>query len=566
MSEKSKNIILDQLYVPKLGKLIPEPDITGNIEYKLRLDKKDLDKKENMIAQMLWRMNEGRNLYGKYEAHYILGVYDDGKFSNMTEGEIQHSTNILRGIVRKANAKIISEKIYIFPNNKMVSHVIIHKDYKNRRIPESNIMILGASDVGKSSLMGHLTHGQEDDGNGFSRKLVLRHIHEKSTGITTSPKYDTIGFSDSNLINYSIGIEFTMENIYQSSEKLINLIDLPGGLKYIKTIIYCMSATIPDGIIVCIPSINTEENKTLEDFVNKNYDIYRLIITFCVLYNIKPIIVFTKRDLINNSEKKQNSEEIQNVLKLFNTWTEELSLNSDKLIKNNGECDKLDIFNIDSDSESEPEPENLLNLKKNNIICLSNITGEGYDELINVLSKYNSKVKYDKDNKTLFTFNDVFTIPDTGTIYHGTLKYGNISVDDTINILCHGNITKHKIKSIQRKTLNVDKLFPNESGSLQFYGCNNKYIDKTALIIDKKWEKYINTSIQATSYFSNVKIKMQQYLMFIGNNIVTVLLTNKNKDKNIFNITCIAEQSFLKDTNFAVLKDEQHNYFFIKLL
>src|SRR5579872_5643477 len=94
--------IIDLLYLPKEGKLIPEPDQSGNIEYKLRLDKKDIKKRDNMISQMLWRMNEGRNQYGRYEAHYILGVHDDGTFSDMTEQALAHTTNILRGIVKKA--------------------------------------------------------------------------------------------------------------------------------------------------------------------------------------------------------------------------------------------------------------------------------------------------------------------------------------------------------------------------------------------------------------------------------------------------------------------------------
>src|SRR5437868_9831432 len=112
MNNVTKNIVLDILYKPEQGKLIPEPDKSGNIEYKLRLDKKDAEKRDNMVSQMLWRMNEGRNLYGRYEANYILGIHDDGSFSDMTEHDLMKSTNILKGIAKKANAKIVSEKIY----------------------------------------------------------------------------------------------------------------------------------------------------------------------------------------------------------------------------------------------------------------------------------------------------------------------------------------------------------------------------------------------------------------------------------------------------------------------
>src|SRR5579872_2158913 len=204
MCEEEKNLVLDILYIPNEGKLIPEPDKSGNVEYKLRLDKKDIEKRDNMVSQMLWRMNEGRNQFGRYEANYILGIKDDGNFSDLNESALNVTTNIFKGIVKKANAKVISEKTYVFPGNKMITHVLVRKDASERDVPETNIFITGPYNAGKSSLMSRLTYGQNDDGNGFSRKLVLRHVHERTSGCTSCSKYDTIGFSGSNIMNYSI--------------------------------------------------------------------------------------------------------------------------------------------------------------------------------------------------------------------------------------------------------------------------------------------------------------------------------------------------------------------------
>ena len=100
---------------------------------------------------------------------------------------------------------------------------------------------------------------QKDDGKGFSRKLVLRHTHEKNSGDTSSIKYDTIGFLDKKIINYDIGLEFGMENIHNTSDRLLNLIDLPGDIKYMKTILFGISS-----ILLKKPSvirIDTELNK-----------------------------------------------------------------------------------------------------------------------------------------------------------------------------------------------------------------------------------------------------------------------------------------------------------------
>ena len=55
----------------------PEDD-EGYIEYKLRLDHIDKQKIDKMTTQMIYRLNEGKLLTGKYVAYYLIGVDDDG--------------------------------------------------------------------------------------------------------------------------------------------------------------------------------------------------------------------------------------------------------------------------------------------------------------------------------------------------------------------------------------------------------------------------------------------------------------------------------------------------------
>jgi GTPase len=554
--------IIDLLYLPTEGKLIPESDKKGNIEYKLRLDKKDMEKRDKMVSQLLWRMNEGYNLYGKYEAHYILGIHDDGTFSNMTEQDLQLSTNILKNITKKANSKIINEKIYVFPVNKMITHIIIRKDYKEKNVPESNIMIMGASSVGKSSLMGRLTYGQKDDGNGFTRKLVLRHRHEKISGTTSQPKYDTIGFTkEKNIINYSVGIDFTLENVYNTADRLLNLIDIPGDIQQsMKTILYTVSSIKPDNIIICIPhsmynildnvSDNISDNKNennenfmdIEEFIKYHTSMYKFIMTVCIVHHIQPIFVLTKYDLLKENNTIMKNENIfTKISTIFNKWMSELNET------NNSTIDFSDSACIN----------------------ISNISDYGYAELVEVLGNYCMTNDHDKNKQfkdKLFIVNDVFMIPDIGTIFHGILKYGVVNIDETVTILCHNVITKQKIKSIHRKTLDVERLLPNESGSIMFYG-NIEKLDKTSMIIDESWQKEIRTHSRIKPIFVCTELKSQQYTLFVENNIVTVLLTQTKTDlETIFEINCINNGSFIFDTNIGILKDERQNYFFIQFV
>ncbi len=550
--QNGKNLVLDKLYMVEHHKLQPEPDKSGNIEYKLRLDKKDMIKKDNMISQMLWRLNEGRNKDGRYEAHYILGIKDDGNFSDITEIELNKSLGILKGIAKKANAKIIMDKTYVFYGNKVIIHAIIKKDHRNRNIPEINIMIMGPNFVGKSSLMSGLTYGQKDDGNGFSRKLVLRHSHEKTSGNTSSTKYDTIGFSGKNLINYSVGIEFNMENIYNSSDRLINLMDVPGDFKCIKTIMYSFSSTHPENIIICIPckiihanaEITSEEITT---YIDTNQDMYKFIAMVCVVYNIQPIFVLTKIDTIDNKEIDLKTP----IVDKFNDF-----------IKKHNMIDNKEIINFNNSI----------------FIKVSNVTEEGYNELIDELCTlpFNNaqiirmeKTILDKTkDEKLFVINDAFTIPDTGTIYHGTMKSGSLCVDNEVNVLSHGTIIRKKIKSIHRKTLDVDKLFTNESGSIIFDDKKDKSIDKTGIIIGSFWDNKLTTKSQIIPIIGSFKIKAQQYLLFVSNNIVTINLTiiECGFEKMEYWMTCLGNSRYVLNVDKGILKDEQQNYYFIKFI
>ncbi len=503
--------LIDTLYDSINNKLVPENE-KGNVEYKLRLDLKEKSKKENMVAQILWRMNEGKNETGRHEAHYVLGVNDDGTFSDMTEKDLNQTAHIFRGIVNKANAKVALQKIYVFPNNKMIYYIMIKKKNHDKFVPEFNLMIMGPSDVGKSSMMSRLTFCQKDDGKGFARKLVLRHNHEKSTGVTSSIKYDTIGFNGDTMVNYGMGLEYSLEDIYNSSEKLINLIDLPGDMKYIKTILHSVCSINPDCILILIPLDDIGKLKEQETY-------YSLIRNITDLYKIQPIIVFTKSDI---SKKDVNVDELYSLT-------------------------------------------NSINFEKSSCVKVSNVTDEGYDDLISLIDVNTIQTKQvHNDSYKLFIINNVFKVYDAGLIFHGNMIYGSISVGEVVDVFCNNQIYKKEIKSIHKKTLDVEKLFSGESGCITFR--NSAELDKTSSIINENvlMDMIKNKIIIFPYNCSNEDIKSQQYLFFTSNTITTVNVTRDEITKK-FTLQGANDSKFLilPDQKFGMLKDEQQNIFFV---
>lgn len=598
-----RSLVYSELYLPNEGKLKPEPDKSGNIEYKLRLDRKDAKACTRMVSQMLWRISEGNN-----EAHYILGVHDDGSFSTISETELNITIGVLKGIVKSAKAKVISEKIYVFSGNHLVAHVTIRKDFSHKFVSETKVVICGPYGVGKSTTMSNITYGQKDDGFGFSRTLVLRHQHEKNTGSTSCPKYDTIGFSGKYLLNYAVGVEFNLENIYCMADRMLDIIDVPGDMKYIKTILYIVSSLRPEYLFLCVPLSDTIEtndqkndidklqNKTsgkktlhprvtlstlihdmsIDEMPNveeiedtKYYDVrrdlsnnvkkiiskykkyYGLIVAICTAYKIKPTIIFTKSDTVEFTSNVSKDIEIckQKIGKIFNKW-QNATISKDK---SNAE-DFLD-----------EENSSFIDFCEVPSIAISNVTGQGYDKLIELMSLMKRTTKTTILTKDcLFIVHDIFSIPDVGQILHGTLTSGVLNTNDEVKILCSNCVLMKKVKTIQRKTIGVDRLNTGETGSITLYGRSDKNIDKTSVIFNGEWTKQIFTTCKVRPLFKNMHIRPQQYMLFVHNCTVIVNLTIS--EDSTFNLTCINGTHFFCDTDIGVLKDELNDYHFIKIL
>jgi GTPase len=506
------DIIYDKLYIKDENKLIPESEET-NIEYKLRIDLKSKESKDNMISQMLYRMNIGKNLYGDYIAHYVMGVMDDGTFP-VKELKIKSKTfkkmfNIFQKLCDRANCDIIDYQKYIFPDNHNILYFKIQKNHQIKSLNEFNMILYGANYVGKSSLMSRLCYGQIDDGNGFSRKLVLRHPHEKYSGSTKSNTYDCFGFSDDNLINYSMGVDFTLENIYKASDKIINVIDITAS-KNIKNTIHGLTSNIlnrKNNLIFIL--IDSDIKKCLND----NIRLYQNIKDMCDIIKIEPIVIINKIDLLDNID----------------------DINEDII---------TDFF---GDIE---------------ILKLSNVSDYGFDILINKISGITKYYEDQNFKNNLFAVNSVFTIPDIGNIYHGKLLNGILKIGTEVGIYCNGIKRKKTIKSIQKKTMSVKELNKGESGCITFKNhiAKNK-MSKTSIISNNIDE--INFVNEINIDPLNKNISLQQYMAFIGNQIVIV---NLCKEKESYIIKILDDKKINIFTNFIVLKDEKQKLEFCNIL
>jgi GTPase len=177
----------------------------------------------------------------------------------------------------------------------------------SQQVNGAKICIIGNVDSGKSTLVGVLTKGMNDDGRGSARTRVFNYAHEQGTGRTSSVAQEIMGFD-------SAGNQKTPERFNQNknkywaevvkmSSKIVTLIDLCGHEKYLKTTMFGMVGFAPDyGLIV----------------VGANYGLAKMTkehLGISIALELPFFIVITKIDMAPAEKLKETENEISRLFK-----------------------------------------------------------------------------------------------------------------------------------------------------------------------------------------------------------------------------------------------------------
>jgi GTPase len=469
-------------------KLIPEDEET-NIEYKWRLDKKTQTGLNKMIAQMLWRLEKGYELNGIKHAHYVLGVHDNGEFGLLSKDDINITFNIFAQLIEQCSASI-SDK-YEFNDKTTNSNLIfltITKIYYDTK-PEINIAFVGETMSGKTTTISNLVYGQLDDGNGFARKLIFKHEHEQLSGETSYITNNIIGIKNGELINYSIGLDIESTNITEMSDKILNLIDLPGKTNYLKTTFHALATYKIDCLII---TVNELDNLS----TNPNIQIY---IQYANYRKIPYVILHPKIDI-----KKINDVNTKNIFFVSNTTGVGIV----------NFVHYLDNIQISHHIESP--------------IIIS-----PYDNLLPHVSKINQI-----QSMNIFLVLRMYSSQDIKTIFSGIMKCGSLSIGQQVFLTNGKNNIKTTIKSICKKHMSVHTLNNDEYGTIQFELDTEPYpfINKHMLITTKKYPVYNKFLFNILYNNENIPcIKQNEILtLIISNIIVSVNVTNIHSYNKVY--------------------------------
>lgn len=326
-------------------------------------------------------------------------------------------------------------------------------DSVDLQIPEIRIGVGGNVDAGKSSFVGVITKQVLDNGRGYARSLIMRYKHELESGRTSS----------------------IAQHYIKQSNKIIELVDLAGHEKYLKTTISGISGCLLDYVAMII-NANTGIQQCTREHLNLVYTM-----------KLPMFIVFTKIDICPKNIYIMNIENIKTFYKKkMNLDTKVINTQEELLefIKNYKYGDSFDTVPI---------------------FPVSNVSGSGIDILkqfiFSLISYKNYNLLYDKNVEFCISRNYVVSgiglvvsgVMKSGTIKKGDILYlgpnsdgfirdkNNVIIGESTNLINNqtANYYKVVIKGIHDNFRNsIDILYAGQSGCFNIKPFSNKQILK----------------------------------------------------------------------------------------
>ncbi|XP_061600706.1 GTP-binding protein 2 [Cololabis saira] len=464
-NKKAKTRFSRNLRPSKNTPYLPPEAEEGNIEYKLKLVNPTQYRFEHLATQMKWRLQEGRG-----EAVYQIGVEDNGMLVGLSEEELRASLKTLHRLAEKVGADVTvlreREVDYDSDVTRKIAEVLIRKVPDDQQFLDLRVAVLGNVDSGKSTLLGVLTQGELDNGRGRARLNLFRHLHEIQTGRTSSISFEILGFnSKGEVVNYSESR--TAEEICESASKMITFIDLAGHHKYLKTTIFGLTSYCPDFAMLVV-SANTGIVGTTREHLG-----------LAMALKVPIFIVVSKVDLCTQATVERTVRQLERVLKQPG-------------------CNKVPLVISSTDDAVTAAQQFAMTPSITPIFTLSSVSGESLDLLkvfFNIIPPLSNSKEQEElmQQLTEFQVDEIYTVPEVGTVVGGTLYSGICREGDHLVVgpTESGQFHKLTVGSIQRNRSACRVLRAGQAATLALGNFDRSLLRKGMVMVSPEMDPTI---------------------------------------------------------------------------
>ncbi|CAI5729936.1 unnamed protein product [Peronospora destructor] len=342
------------------------------------------------------------------------------------------------------------------------------------------LAFVGNVDSGKSSLIGTLIKGDLDDGRGSSRQAIFRHKHEMESGRTSSVATAYLGFDDcgEQILSKRAGKLIPWAELAKMAHKRIQLIDLAGHEKYLKTTVFGLTGMQPDVVVVVIGANMGVKRMTKEH------------LAIAVALEIPIVVALTKIDIAPKNVAKETLTTARQILRRYGKMvmlvkTMEQAITAAKGIPSNRVTPILPISSVTGDGlanlrrilyETSPSALFKAGLSASTLVTTKSINQEESIEL--PVDAGESKKTVAVNNVIEMPIDETYQVPGVGFILAGTLVTGSFKVNDVLQIGpdFSGNFYKVTVRSMESMYMPLKELVPGQTAALAVRSINKKFL------------------------------------------------------------------------------------------
>ncbi|KAG0031590.1 GTP binding protein [Podila clonocystis] len=458
-------------WVNHQGSLPPEVDIEGNIEYKLKLIATAPDRFEHLVTQLKWRLSEGHG-----SAIYEIGVADDGSFVGLSPEDMDVSLKTLHRmaeflkadvtILRKVSVEStqhfqrdqdgegvpqddsltpLSRRVFTNsgsprtePEYLVVEAKVTSRLADEHHFLEIRVALVGGPDAGKSTLLGRLAHGIADNGRGKARLNLLRHRHEISSGRTSSISHEIMGFTaKGETVNYNTTNISSWQEVCESSAKVVTLLDTCGHPRFLKTTISGLTGHSPDYACLVVDSrVGGVSEMTKEH------------LALSTALGLPTFVVVTKMDVATRDQLRATVTALMTLIRATgSSCLPSVHNSSPSTSFSNPDPSVLKFLPVivhnEKDLESVVKRFSGVEVIEEKgavaipILLLSSVTGENVgllEKFLYLLPKppLMGQTEGDSQDPACYQIEEIYNIPDIGTVVGGFLHSGKIEVHKNV--------------------------------------------------------------------------------------------------------------------------------------
>jgi len=394
---------------------------------------------------LTWKNDMQSHLVATGEAIYELVCTDDD--------QLAVSVSTLESVAKAAGAgtKVIRSRKNA--EGKAVAEVLVRRLVPSDVPVEVRVAAVGNVDSGKSTLLGVLSSGSLDDGRGSARASMFHHPHEILTGRTSSIGHEHLAYDMDG--NHLISGDKKAAPAGTVS-KSVELLDLAGHAKYLKTTLFGMTGHHPDYAMLVVGSNMGFIGMTKE----------HLGITLAL--KMPAIVVVTKIDMCPPNVLSDTLNQIKRIAKAPG-------------------CRKLPYVMRNMD-DVVVCVRNFSSEKILPIICVSNVTGENMDLLRAFLNLAPSTHRWGElVNAPLQIDIDYnWTITGVGTVISGTVVSGTIDSHSSLVIGPDslGKFMPLNVRNIRTRTGDTDHAQAGQSVTIAVRRLARNSVRKGMVIVN----------------------------------------------------------------------------------